>query len=139
MRTKQVDLKQRYTDEIKSWNWENIKHRAMNNLVIREEEDGVEGFDYLGSVLQMYPSGKFYMPWTTNQTNFDVIKDQLYRECLEQIAEEHGLYVTGDDDLGVLAGVWFDWTELGDLLEHNKVSFFDNESEEKAKAIMKEM
>jgi hypothetical protein len=139
---KAVDLKKRYTEDIKKWNWVKIKEGAMNNLQIRSDEDGVEGLDYLGSVLQMYPSGKIYAPWTTNQTTFDVVKDQTFKECLDAVAEKHGLYITAGEGSSddVFAGLWFDWGELETKLndEPESISFFDSENEEKAIKLLTE-
>ncbi len=46
---------------------------------------------YEGSVFNVFPSGKFYMPWTSNQTDKDVLKDEIWRETIEEELEKHGL------------------------------------------------
>jgi len=58
----------------------------------------------MGSVLSFSPSGKYYMPWTTNQTAEDVAEDELYWDTLRDRLEE-----TAD-------GLWLEQGE-GDALD----------------------
>ena len=47
---------------------------------------------YLGSILSIMPSGKYYMPWAcSNVTEEEAAKDEAFREALESEAEEAGL------------------------------------------------
>lgn len=39
---------------------------------------------YLGSVMQLFPSGKYYTAWTTNQNRYDVAMDAAFVDILEQ-------------------------------------------------------
>ena len=89
---KRVNLAKRYEEEIQSWNWPDIKTQCTENLYI--EDGDLCGDAFLGSVLSIYPSGKYYTPWCSNQTWADVVKDSLFGEVIESIAEEHGLSVT---------------------------------------------
>lgn len=90
---KKVDLRKRYESEIRSlFDWENLKGETSRNF-----DGDLEEHCFLGSCFYLMPSGKFYMPWTTNQTAFDVIKDSLYREVLEEVAEEFGWCITGGE------------------------------------------
>lgn len=87
-----------YRAEIASQDWNAIKADCASNL--GEPEDGsVIGSSYLGSVLSLAPSGKFYMPWTTNQTEEDEYKDSAFYDALDSVAEEQGGYIlNGEDD-----------------------------------------
>lgn len=91
---KRIDLRKQYTEEIEAWDWQGIKNDALKNLYFEEyEPEQLTGSCYLGSCLHLYPSGKFYMPWTSNQTFRDVVKDSLFVEILESIAEKHDLWI----------------------------------------------
>ncbi len=63
------------------------------------DDDGHVGSCYLGSVMSIYPSGKFYMPWTTNQTAKDVERDSAFGEALDAVASANGGWVeSGEGD-----------------------------------------
>lgn len=89
-------LYNRYLDEIKSWDWKAIKEDAITNVY--EDFDGEKRAScYLGSVLSIAPSGKYYTFWTTNQTAKDVIKDEAFFNALDTVAEENAMYVTNGE------------------------------------------
>jgi len=62
----------------------------------QDEEVGFFGDDcpakvcYVGSELHFAPSGKIYAPWTTNQTEFDVLADEIFWELLEDECQQNG-------------------------------------------------
>lgn len=90
-------LVERYSAEIGSWNWDRM--RASAELTPREYGRGeYELREYIGGVLNLYPSGKIYAPWTTNQTARDVIRDEAFREALESVALDHGANIDFCDD-----------------------------------------
>jgi len=61
--------------------------------------EGHVGSSYLGSVMSLYPSGKFYMPWTSNQTNDDVDRDSRFGAALDKAASKHGGWIeSGEGD-----------------------------------------
>ena len=71
-------LYHRYREEISDWNWEGIKKDALTNCYVDEyelkyDEPYIIASTFIGTVFALYPSGKYYMPWTTNQTVRDVI------------------------------------------------------------------
>lgn len=109
---KRVNLTAKYQAEIRSWNWAMIEAEAACNLYLGDG-DTIIGSCYLGSILGIMPSGKYYMAWTTNQTWRDIVMDSLYWDILEEIAEEHGLYIGGGEGDGLslyasrgIADVW---------------------------------
>lgn len=53
--------------------------------------DGVLGRTYIGSQLCIWPSGKIYAPWTSNQTVRDMIMDRAFTEAIEELCDEYGL------------------------------------------------
>ena len=56
-----MDLKEKYTEEIRKWEWDKIKAECREN--VHENEDGEkEGSCYIGSVMSLHPSGKYYNP-----------------------------------------------------------------------------
>ncbi|MDD5059461.1 MAG: hypothetical protein WC516_09970 [Patescibacteria group bacterium] len=92
-------FREKYEEQIK----EGIKGIAekINQEEIVRDENG-EGYvrrNYLGSVFSIFPSGKFYMPWTSNQTHRDVFKDEIFREVLESALEYEDMSLeNGDGD-----------------------------------------
>ena len=105
-----------YKSRIMGWDWDGIVSdtrldavahvNALTDYPSNDErcgegcgDDGHVGSYYLGTVMALTPSGKFYMPWTTNQTADDVERDQRWFEALEAVASKHGGYVeSGDGD-----------------------------------------
>jgi hypothetical protein len=85
-----------YREEIGSWDWAAIKAHALANITSEnpdEESDDAVGSTYLGSVFALTPSGKFYMPWTSNQTRSDETRDGAWWDALDEIADEHGMWI----------------------------------------------
>ena len=93
-------LTRRYTAEVKGcFDWSFIKRDAESNPQQPEGADEEYGCHYLGTVFGIMPSGKFYMPWTSNQTRSDEVKDSCYWDALNAIAGEHGCWVeNGEGD-----------------------------------------
>lgn len=89
---------------------ESAKLHAQNMIEEYEEnkfdKDYLNGgFDgdyvciYYGSILDMSPSGKYYMPWCSNQTEEDVDNDALFWETLEDELDSVNLwYESGEGD-----------------------------------------
>lgn len=88
-------LTKHYEKEIRSWNWNYI----LKNLAEYEPEGFNPEHDdrlvgkWLGTHFGLYPSGKVYAPWTTNQTRSDMIKDECFNDALEQVAASYGLFL----------------------------------------------
>jgi hypothetical protein len=54
---------------------------------------------YYGNVLDLNPSGKYYMPWTSNQTEDDVDNDTVFWEEVEKVLSASDLWVeSGEGD-----------------------------------------
>lgn len=73
--------------------WENVKP-ALEDEDWQERSDGEPGqarYLYLGTVFSLYPSGKFYMPWSTNVTEEEAEKDEEWREAVEAECEKLGV------------------------------------------------
>lgn len=102
-----------YKAQIMGWKWPKIvkdtRKDALEHVVygIRDEVEHTDGCDgeghvgssYLGSVMSLYPSGKFWMPWTTNQTNDDMDRDSRFGEALDEVASKHlGWIESGEGD-----------------------------------------
>lgn len=82
-------LRKQYKDEMVNLP-DTIKNLEKEEIVRLDSFEG-EGYVrriYIGSVFSIFPSGKFYMPWTSNQTHRDVYKDEIFREVLEEMLEE---------------------------------------------------
>jgi hypothetical protein len=94
-----------YTNEIRRWRWDQI----LSGLCEYEPEGGSdEKFEgrWIGSILGLYPSGKIYAPWTTNQTRADTIRDECFYDALEGVAASFGLFLdTFDDNVFVVRRV----------------------------------
>lgn len=61
-----------YKAQFDGWDFDTIMATAMDNPSepIDPDDDSVVGRCYIGSVMNLYPSGKYYMPWATG--NLDV-------------------------------------------------------------------
>ena len=54
---------------------------------------------FIGTVMALAPSGKYYMPWCTNQTEDDEDKDSIFYNALEEYASDAGFFTfNGDGD-----------------------------------------
>jgi hypothetical protein len=54
---------------------------------------------FLGTVMQLMPSGKYYTFWTSNQTAVDVYRDERYYSLLHEEAEREGFCIeNGEGD-----------------------------------------
>lgn len=87
-----------YKAEIESWDWKTIKENALANP--QEDFEGNKiGTEFLGSVFALAPSGKYYMPWTSNQTDEDITEDEKFYQALDDVAEANGMYIeSGEGD-----------------------------------------
>lgn len=125
-------LKKHYKEQINSWNWKAIKKDALSNCFYDKYEcpDSIIASTYLGSILHIFPSGKYYMPWCTNQTRSDVTKDTAFNEALEEIAEANGMYITGSDGDGcdLLAQFTIDFSDYDTMKD--QIQFITDEDYE---------
>lgn len=89
-----------YLADIRSWDWEFVKSEALGNRQEPESElDPAYGTTFIGTVFALAPSGKYYMPWTSNQTEDDIDEDGKFYEALDTVAEEHGMFIeNGEGD-----------------------------------------
>ena len=61
--------KSKYLVEIRSWNWDRIVSIAKDNAEYDEFSDSNIGSLYLGSILNLFPSGKFYLPFACSNVD----------------------------------------------------------------------
>lgn len=112
---KRINLRKKYEDEISGWGWDSIE--VNENCVFDLDSNRIIDRIYVGSQLCIYPSGKIYSAWTTNQRVRDVVCDALFDEVLHEIAEARGYWVEvtdGDVFLGRIVEV-DSWEEFDDL------------------------
>lgn len=88
-----------YLEDIHTFfDWEGIKQECLNSLEEDyENPNQLIGACYLGSIMDLFPSGKYYMPWTSNQTEEDTFQDEIYGEALDTVANEYGLYISSGE------------------------------------------
>lgn len=98
----------KYTNEIEAWGWDKIKANAYENCVADRDSETVCGKAWLGTPLGLYPSGKIYAFWTSNQTKADMIKDQCFVEALDKAAQDNGMFIDHNDEGDFLACVVID-------------------------------
>lgn len=69
---------------------EQLKHTIEWGHVVTSARQDVSdkecGRYFLGSILSLTPSGKYYMPWCTNYTQAEVEEDERWYIALEMIA-----------------------------------------------------
>jgi len=77
-------------EDMQEWPWQSAVDEC------KSAEDGIV---FLGTVFSLLPSGKYYMPWSSNITEAEAEADELFREALEAEAEAHGLLImSGEGD-----------------------------------------
>lgn len=77
-----------YKDELRSVNWSDlIKNAYQNASIDPDNPDFIMCRELLGSVMSMFPSGKIYTFWTSNQTRSDIRRDQAYSDALNEILD----------------------------------------------------
>ena len=91
-------MKEDYIKNISSWDWDGLKKACENSepfadLFNMDDQDSLIYSCFIGTVFAIMPSGKFYMPWTTNQTKHDWEKDSAFYDALEEVADNHGMFV----------------------------------------------
>ena len=85
-------MAQTYKSQIMSWDWGKI----VADCKKEESYDGAK-WEYLGSCLNIAPSGKYYMPWTSNQTAEDERKDSAWYQALDEVAAKHGGFISSGE------------------------------------------
>jgi hypothetical protein len=90
-------LYERYVEEVKSWDWGKLEG-AVEFLSLFKQDFVPDVF--IGTVFDLMPSGVYYTPWAcSNVTTYAAKKDELFREALEVVANEHGMAVVcGEGD-----------------------------------------
>ncbi len=94
-------LKAHYAAKIAAdWRLEAIKKECDSNKEEDNDNPGeMIGRCFLGSVFAIMPSGKYYMPWTTNQTRADETRDGAFMEAFEEFLESGGMWLeSGEGD-----------------------------------------
>lgn len=93
-------LSTEYAADIGAWDWSACKREAESNLEDDCDNTGTRiGRVYLGSVLSLAPSGKYYTPWCTNQSRLDCLQDEAYFSELDSAAEAAGGWIeNGEGD-----------------------------------------
>lgn len=85
-----------YLEEISQWDFASLKANCLDNIF--EDIDGEKRAEtFLGTVFAILPSGKYYMPWCSNQTRIDEEKDSVFMETLESTLEAVGFYLTSGE------------------------------------------
>jgi hypothetical protein len=63
------------------------------------DEDDFKVTLYIGSSLNLVPSGKFYMPWSTNITAKEAEKDERFWDAFDKVVAKFNLFVeSGEGD-----------------------------------------
>ena len=100
-------LQKRYEEEIENWfNWETFKPSE----IVEDDYGDCSRQQWLGSQTALYPSGKVYAFWTTNQTGRDIIRDSAWQQAIDEVAARHGMFIIYEDE-GVYVGKELEETE----------------------------
>src|SRR5690606_6687073 len=79
---------QEYYEDIKSWNWQEMVDRAKNAVEYNPLSEKLEGIAYLGSCFTIMPSGKYLHLLSAGDNAEEFIRDEIFMEVLEEVAEE---------------------------------------------------
>jgi hypothetical protein len=83
------DITATFKAEISSWDWDGIKRSAIEG----NGEDR-EGLEFLGAVMALAPSGKFYTAWANSNVGaIEANVDTCFWEALDSVAEEQGGWI----------------------------------------------
>lgn len=76
-----------------------LEENLYNEYEVEQGEDPIYCI-YIGTVFSMMPSGKYYMPFARSNVNAaEAVLDEAYREALEGVLEERGLFeMSGEGD-----------------------------------------
>ena len=94
---------------IHEFDFKKIKEDLVNDPEEYQDEEGYYyKSKYLGSVMDISPSGKYYTPLASNVTEEDVIIDQIFWEKLEEDAEKEDIIIIhGEGDPTDVFAVWY--------------------------------
>jgi hypothetical protein len=77
---------------------ENAEHTPPDDCGEGCDRDGHTGLAYLGKHWDLFPSGRYYAPWSTTYA-WERRKDQAYAMALEAVANKYGGWIeSGDGD-----------------------------------------
>lgn len=83
-----------YAVEIGAWDWDSMRKECESGAEVDPDNLDIRiGRCFLGTVFALMPSGKYYMPWTSNQTDWDIARDEVYMEALEAAADAAGGWI----------------------------------------------
>ena len=105
-------------------NWEVIEQQ-FNSLLdvgsLVDAENGVVAMVYIGSVMSLAPSGKYWTFWTSNQNQDDVEKDTKYWEEFDAECKKHNAYrESGEGDpTDVFVCRHYTWEQVAEYLNKN--------------------
>ena len=91
-------IRQEYYEDIKSWDWQEIVDRAKNTVEYNPLSKRWEGIAYLGSCFTIMPSGKYLHFLSPGDNAEEFLRDEIFMEVLEEVAEEYDGYVFNGDD-----------------------------------------
>lgn len=86
-----------YEKEInETFNFEWIDKHIFDYVTMEDDWSEPYGRVFINSQCHLFPSGKIYAFWTTNQTQEDVIRDELYDEALTKVLKDRQMWYECD-------------------------------------------
>lgn len=95
-------LVSRYADLIESdFSWSDLVRLANDNMINDDPSNPfsiLTGRVYLGTIMNLYPSGKVWTLWAaSNVSDIEQFKDQCFIEALDKIAEKFEGWIDSSD------------------------------------------
>ena len=92
-------LYQRYHKDILRWDWNDIVESAKSEPQ-EDYEGNTYGYQFLGTVFALSPSGKYYTPWAnSNVTEREAYRDEQFYFALDDVASDKGGWIeSGEGD-----------------------------------------
>ena len=93
-------LKAHYAAQIAAeWRFDKARAEAREYTEPSEDGDCLIGRVFIGTCFAIMPSGKYYMPWTSNQTRSDETRDAAFMEAFEEAIDAAGGWLeSGEGD-----------------------------------------
>ena len=84
-------------EELIGFSLEELLEKVSKEDLIEVEQGRFERHLFIGTVFTLTPSGKYYMPWSTNVTEEEANADEEWFEEVQSALSDIGLFLTSGE------------------------------------------